>query len=190
MLFFPTLRPLPVLILGAVLLGGGWLCWQQAARARQPEQVLVEKLDLDRYLGRWYEIARIPNLFQPDSHLGGTDTYEQLPDGSLKVTYGWFEQSLSSAPKKLEGRIRLSGPGPGQMKVQFFWPFEADYWVLEVPEDYSYTVIGYPDRSMAWIMSRTPQMDESVYQGIVTRLKGQGYPIEKLRRIVQPEPTP
>jgi apolipoprotein D and lipocalin family protein len=181
---------LPAVILSSLAVIAGVLCWQKISLAAQPEQKLAEQVDLERYLGKWYEVARIPNPFQPESHVGGSDTYTKLPDGSLQVTYGWYEKTLTSEHKTMVGKIRVVDESHARMKVQFFWPFEADYWVLELAPDYSYTVVGYPDRSMAWVMSRTPTMDEGIYAGIVARLKAQQYPIEKLVRVPQPSEAP
>jgi apolipoprotein D and lipocalin family protein len=187
---FKPLRLFSSFVLTALVLGGGYLLWQKAVQAAQPEQQLAKYVDLDRYLGKWYEVARIPNPFQPESHVGGSDSYEKLPDGSLQVIYGWHEKSLTAPAQKMVGKIRVVDQSHARMKVQFFWPFEADYWVVELADDYSYTVVGYPDRSMAWVMSRSPVMDEALYQGILTRLKTQGYPIEKLVRVPQPADAP
>lgn len=187
---FHPLRPIQILVCSALLLGAGYLLWQKAVQAALPEQQLAEYVDLERYLGKWYEVARLPNHFQPESHVGGSDTYEKLPDGSLQVIYGWHEKSLNAPAKKMVGKIRVVDQSHARMKVQFFWPFEADYWVLELAPDYSYTVVGYPDRSMAWIMSRSPIMDETLYQSILSRLKAQGYPIEKFVRVPQPADAP
>jgi len=74
----------------------------------------------------------------------------------------------------------VEGTGNGQMKAQFLWPFKVDYWVIDVAEDYSWAVVGHPDKKFLFIMSRKQSMDKKLYNEIVERCKDMGYPVEKL----------
>jgi apolipoprotein D and lipocalin family protein len=69
-----------------------------------------------------------------------------------------------------------------KLKVSFFWPFAGDYWVIDLGENYEYAVVGHPDRKYLWVLSRTPEMDENVYQAILDRLQKQEYDTSKLFR--------
>ena len=81
------------------------------------------------------------------------------------------------------------GQTNGKFKIQFLWPFEADYWVIGLDPQYRYLVIGYPDRSMLWIMSRTPQLEPALYEQALNIVKAQGYDPTKLITIPQPNGT-
>ena len=62
-----------------------------------------------------------------------------------------------------------------RLKVQFFWPFSGDYWIIQLGDEYNYAVVGHPHRKYLWILNRTPQMDSNLYERILARLKQQGY---------------
>jgi apolipoprotein D and lipocalin family protein len=67
-----------------------------------------------------------------------------------------------------------------KLKASFFWPFSGDYWIIDLGENYDYAVVGHPNRKYLWILSRTPQMEESLYQSILERLRNQSYDLSKL----------
>ncbi len=146
----------------------------------------VRSLDLQRYLGTWYEIARLPTSFERGC-VGTTATYSLRPDGDVRVLNRCHKETLDGPVKDAEGKAWLPDgkAEPGKLKVQFFWPFYGAYWVVELGSEYEYAVVGHPDRDYGWILSRTPQMDPAVYAGIVERLKARGYPVEKLEQIAQ-----
>ena len=73
-----------------------------------------------------------------------------------------------------------------KLKVRFFWPFSGDYWIIDIGENYQYAVVGHPKRNYLWILSRTPQMDPAVYDGILERLRKQQYDLNRLRKTLQP----
>ncbi|MCE9538840.1 MAG: lipocalin family protein, partial [Bacteroidetes bacterium] len=71
--------------------------------------------------------------------------------------------------------------GNAKLKVQFFWPFTGKYWIIDLAHDYSYAVVSHPNRKYLWILSRTPKMDDLVYQQIISRLKEKGFDLTKLQ---------
>ena len=75
----------------------------------------------------------------------------------------------------------VENSGNAKLKVQFFWPFRAKYWIIDLADDYSYAVIGHPDRKYLWILSRTSTMDEIIYQQIISRIKEKGFDISKIK---------
>jgi apolipoprotein D and lipocalin family protein len=79
----------------------------------------------------------------------------------------------------------VPGTGNSQLKVRFVWPFKSDYWIIALDEQYRYAMVGHPDKKYLWIMSRTPRMDEDVYQSLLNRALAKGYNVERLRRIDQ-----
>jgi apolipoprotein D and lipocalin family protein len=151
-----------------------------------PELQTVSKVDLGRYLGKWYEIASFPQRFQKNCVLTTAD-YSLREDGDIKVvnTCRKFtpEGELSVATGKVWVTDKESN---AKLRVQFFWPFSGKYWIIDLGSQYEYAVIGHPDRDYLWILSRTPQMDEKVYQGILNRLKAQHhYDLTPLQKTLQ-----
>lgn len=135
-----------------------------------PLETVSQKVDLNRYLGKWHEIARYDNAFQKDC-VAATATYSMRPDGNISV----LNQCRASTPegdlRSAEGKAWVVDPSTNaKLKVSFFWPFSGDYWIIELGEQYEYAVIGHPSRKYLWILSRSPQMDEKTYQLIINAL--------------------
>jgi len=147
----------------------------------------VPSIDINRYLGTWYEIARLPNRFQESCAGEVTATYSLYDDGDIRVVNRCRKESgeLTEA----EGRARrASDDGPNsKLKVRFapavlsFLPFVwGDYWVIDIAPDYSYAVVGEPRREYLWVLSRSPQMDPQVLGEILARARAQGYDLSRL----------
>jgi apolipoprotein D and lipocalin family protein len=125
----------------------------------------VERVDLDRYLGDWYEIARFPNRFQRRCAGDVRASYARRPDGRIDVVNRCRTADGDIAAK---GVARIVDPRTSaKLKVRFapaflsFLPFVwGDYWILGLAEDYSWAVVGSPDREYLWILSRTPALDD------------------------------
>lgn len=151
-----------------------------------PPLPTVEQVDVEQYMGTWYEIANFPMRFQ-EGCTGTTATYT-LDGDQVKVLNRCFEDSLDGPLKEAEGRARVVDTETNaKLEVSFFGPFWGDYWIIDLAEDYSYAVVGHPDRDYLWILSRTPQMDDGVYQGILTRLEENHYDLSPLVLTPQPE---
>jgi len=146
----------------------------------------VPKVDLNRYTGRWFEIARYPNRFERKCDSNATATYSLRPDGKITVV---------NACKTREGNLTQSSGWAqvvdrntgSKLKVTFFWPFFGDYWIIDLSPDYEYAVIGEPSRKYLWILSRTAKMDDKLYAEIAGRLPAMGYDAGKLVRGKQSE---
>ena len=144
----------------------------------------VEHVDLNRYVGKWYEIARYPNRFEKDCASDVTAEYKILSPGKIEV--------LNSC-RKADGKMKVSKGSAkivdtatnAKLKVTFFWPFYGNYWVIDLAPDYSYAVVGEPGRDYLWILSRTPELPAAVYEKIAARLKEQGYDPAKLVKSAQ-----
>ncbi len=144
----------------------------------------VKQVDLKKYSGSWYVIGYIPTSFDKKwnytiekytlNEKGGYDIYTtyKVDDGEVKgvKSKAFIDEKLAS-----------------KWKVQFVWPFRADYWVIELADDYSYTVVGHPKHSFLYIMSRKPKMDETLYKEIVARCVEKGYDAKKIRKQLQPD---
>jgi len=149
----------------------------------------VASLDLGRYAGRWYEVARFPNRFQRRCVSGTTADYELLGDGSMRVV----NQCLTAKGDSLraEGRARRTSVArpASQLEVRFapavlsFLPMVwADYWVLDLTADYSAALVGTPDRRYLWVLARTPELEEATYQRLAGTARAQGFDVTRLER--------
>jgi len=151
----------------------------------KPMQV-VENVDVNKYMGKWYEIASIPMVFQKDC-VYTTATYSLLSNGDVNVLNECREKTPDGSYKKAEGKAWVVDKNSNaKLKVSFFWPFAGDYWVIDLASDYSYAVVGHPSRDYAWILSRTPVMSDVTYQEILKRMSGQEYDLERLKKTLQP----
>ncbi len=157
----------------------------------QPARPLkvMPNVDLNRYAGTWYEIARMPFKYQSQCAGDVTATYTLLDDGTIRVVNRCRKENGDT--DEAVGKARLADTdGPNtKLKVRFapaflsWLPFVwGDYWIIDLASDYSYSVVGEPGRRYMWILSRTPAMEEGVFQGILERAKEQGYDVTKLLR--------
>jgi apolipoprotein D and lipocalin family protein len=155
-----------------------------AAMAAATLQV-VPSVDLSRYAGRWHEIARLPNWFQRGCASDTTATYTLRPDGKIGVLNEC--RKANGGVSTAKGTAKVADPkGPNtKLKVTFFWPFSGDYWIIDLDPEYRWAVVGEPARKYLWILSRTPKLDDAVYQGVVERARAQGFNVGKLIRTPQ-----
>jgi apolipoprotein D and lipocalin family protein len=94
--------------------------------------------------------------------------------------------SVNGKPSYIKGKAFVEkNSGNAKLKVQFFWPFKGKYWIIDLADDYSYAVVSHPNRNYLWILSRTPQMNETVYREILLRLSDKGFDTDRLQRTVQ-----
>lgn len=171
-----------VLGLTFLLLGAAPAPWAHAADAELP---VVESVDLARYQGLWYEIARLPQRFQSGC-TAVTAEYTPLANGKIRVLNTCRKGSLDGPVKSATGTARVvNSPQNSKLKVSFFWPFEGDYWILELGENYEYAVVGAPSRESLWILSRTPELPEAQINAILERRVAQGFDIAPMIRTVQ-----
>ncbi len=152
----------------------------------KPPLEVVESVDLQRYLGKWYEIASYPAWFQKGC-TGSTADYTMMPDGRIRVINRCRKKGLDGPLKESKGKAEVVDTTTNaKLKVWFFWPFKGNYWIIELDDDYQWAVVGEPGRKYLWILSRTPKMDEAVFQGILSRLPQKGYDPGRLQRTLQP----
>ena len=155
------------------------------AAAEKPLQT-VASVDLQRYLGTWYEIATIPSRFQKDC-VGVTATYTARPDDRIGVLNRCRKHTLDGEEKSISGKAWVADPRTNaKLKVQFFWPFSGSYWIIELDPDYQYAVVGHPGRNYLWILSRRPQMDEALYAALLEKIAAHGYDVSRIVRTLQP----
>jgi apolipoprotein D and lipocalin family protein len=145
----------------------------------------VEQVDLERYLGKWYEIASFPASFQKDCYCT-TATYTDLGREAVGVVNACRKGS-PTGPMDVARATAYPVPDTGnaQLKVEFFWPFKGDYWIVALDPDYRYAMVGHPNKKYLWILSRTPTMDEETYEHLLGVARAKGYEVENLRRTFQ-----
>ena len=145
----------------------------------------VPYVDLDKYAGKWYEIASYPQRFQKGCH-GTTATYTNSGQGYVIVENRCHKNSLTGKKSYIKGKAFVEkNSGNARLKVQFFWPFRGKYWIIDLAEDYSFAVVSHPNRKYLWILSRSPQIAESVYAQILNRLEKKGFDLLNLQKTEQ-----
>jgi len=153
-----------------------------------PPVQTVAAVDLNRYLGTWYEIARLPNSFQDGGTrrcIETTATYALRPDGQIGVTNRCLDAGAGGQEAVATARAyAVEGSGNAKLRVTFFWPFYGDYWVIGLDPDYRWAVVGAPGRNFLWILSRTPVMSAGDYAAAVGTAAAQGFEVARL------QPTP
>ncbi len=160
-------------------------------KGKEPLRV-VPSVDLPRYAGLWYEVARLPNRFEEKCAGDVTAEYTLLRGDRLKVVNRC--RKTDGRMTEAEGVARLASKrGPNsRLKVRFapsflsFLPFVwGDYQIIDLAPDYSYAVVGEPGRKYLWVLSRTPRMDEETYAAAVERAAAQGFDVSRLMRTEQ-----
>lgn len=170
-------RHLLSLLLGAVGLGCG---------ASLPPPATVPHVDLQRYAGRWYEIARLPFRIQEGCH-ATTATYTARADGAIRVENRCLDRSFTGKERTAVGKAWVVDKTTNaKLKVQFFWPFRGDYWVLGLGPEYDWALVGDPDRRYLWILSRTPRLPPATYEAILQLARDRGYDVSRLIPTPQP----
>ena len=145
----------------------------------------VKSIDMGRYLGRWYEISRIPVPIGR-SWVNTSDSYSLRPDGKITVVYEGFAGSPKGARKTLTGRQWIPDPAVmGDMKVSFLPLLVNDNRIIALDEDYAWLVVTSRTKDYLWIMSRMPTMDTEVYDSIVSMAKGWGFDTSRLEKVRQ-----
>jgi apolipoprotein D and lipocalin family protein len=154
-------------------------CGSEGADRETPPPVPVSHVDLQRYVGTWYELAKIPNRFQKDCSQGTTAEYALREDGRISVVNRCIRPD--GTVKKAEGVARVVDAATNaRLKVSFvsflgIRPFWGDYWILGLDADYAYAVVGTPDRKYGWILCRTPDPEPQTLEAIWAVVRGQGY---------------
>jgi apolipoprotein D and lipocalin family protein len=144
----------------------------------------TKAVDLQQYLGRWYEIARYEQWFQKGCD-GVTADYSLRPDGSISVV----NRCRKGGGKidEARGRAKVVDKATGaKLKVSFFGPFYGNYWVLDHADDYSWSIVGEPSGRYLWILAREPNPSKTKVTDLIHRARSMGYDTSMLLRTKQP----
>ncbi|XP_060171844.1 temperature-induced lipocalin-1-like [Lycium barbarum] len=158
------------------------------------EMEVVKNLDIERYMGRWYEIASFPSFFQPKNGENTRATYTLNQDGTVHV----LNETWSNGKRVyIEGTAYKADPksDEAKLKVKFYVPpflpiipVIGDYWVLYIDDGYQYALVGEPRKKYLWILCRQTHMDEKIYNQLVEKAKEVGYDVSKLHKTPQADP--
>ncbi|MBN1409204.1 MAG: lipocalin family protein [Spirochaetales bacterium] len=154
-------------------------------REGYPPLQSVGNIDVERYLGKWYEIARMPFFFE-DGLVNTTATYSIMENGNIKVVNEGNREVASGKKESAYGEAWIPDQTRNaELKVSFFGPFSSDYWIIDLDkENYSYAMVssGY---KYLWILSRTPAMDDALYSGLIEKAGELGFETKKLYKVPQ-----
>ncbi len=141
----------------------------------------VPNVDLKKYAGKWYEIASFPQGFQKRCNCT-TAEYTLTEKDYVIVENRCNKDSLNGKQSYIKGKaFVVKNSGNAKLKIQFFWPFKGKYWIIDLADDYSYAVVGHPNRKYLWILSRTATMNDTIYEQIILRIKEKGFDISKIK---------
>lgn len=164
-----------ILIILCALLGLGGCCAEGGNTGIDNRTVQV--LDIPRFMGKWYEIARYDHRFEKGMSRVSA-TYTLLENGRIEVLNAGYKDGKY---KEIKGKAKQPDPNdPGKLKVSFFLWFYADYYVLDIDPDYRYVLIGSSSDKYLWIMSREEKLPESVLQELLDKLRKRGYDTGRL----------
>lgn len=151
----------------------------------QSKPSVVQSVDLNRYAGVWYEIARLPNPFEKNLKCI-TATYTLREDGRITVLNSGRRISDPAEASSSEGLAWVPDKNvPAKLKVRFFWPFSGNYWIIHLDKDYKYVLVGDPSFKYLWILCREKSMDEVTYKMLLDRAVIEGFDIKPMIKVEQ-----
>ena len=146
----------------------------------------VERLDLPRYMGTWYEIAKLPNRFQAKCASDTRAEYTAQPDGTVRVVNRCRTENGETTEAVGLAR-QVGGPDSPKLQVRFapawlsWWPgVWGDYWIVDLEPDYQLVAVSEPSREYLWILSRTPEMSGASYERALEIAKGNGFDVTRI----------
>jgi apolipoprotein D and lipocalin family protein len=156
------------------------------SQAKHEHLETVPYVDVARYMGEWYEVASFPNRFQKGCHCTMAKHTLNQEKGYVEVLNSCRKGSATGKTDEAKGKAFIKDTTTNaKLKVQFFWPFRGDYWIIALADDYSYAMVGHPNREYLWILNRMPQMEEVVYQKLVATVQEKGFNTKLLQRTDQ-----
>jgi apolipoprotein D and lipocalin family protein len=145
---------------------------------------VAENVDLARFQGQWFEIAKLPRATQADC-VGTTAFYELRSDGTMLVTNQCRLGSFTGVTRKVTASARMpDATVPAKLSVDF-GGFYGDYWIIDLAADYSYAVVGHPTRQYLWLLARGPRLDAGTLNAVLGRAAQNGFDISNLEYTVQ-----
>ena len=156
----------------------------QACSSYAPIQT-ASQVDIHRFMGPWYVIASIPTFLEKGAH-NAVESYELEDNGTIKTTFTFLDGSFDGKEKTYHPTgFVVDKQSNAVWRMQFLWPFKADYRIVYVSPDYNQTVIGRLKRDYVWIMARTPHISDAEYDKLLSIVKARGYDPTKVERVPQ-----
>ncbi len=155
----------------------------RASETTETNNGTITRLDIPRYMGRWYEIARYDHRFERGmTHVFTEYTLED--NGKIRVVNHGIKNGKQ---KEITGKAKQPNPSeyPGRLKVSFFLWFYSDYYILELDTDYQYAIVGSSSDKYLWILSRTPELPQSTLDELLKNIEQRGYDLSKLILVEQ-----
>jgi apolipoprotein D and lipocalin family protein len=153
--------------------------------ASRPRLKTVERLEIARFMGRWYVIACIPTFMEKQTY-NAVETYTVLPDGAIDTVFTFRKGGFDGPRKRYNPRgFVVDKVHNSTWGMRFVWPVKAEYLITHLSADYSVTVISRNKRDYVWIMARTPEIPDAEYQKLLAEIAAQGYDLKKMRKIPQ-----
>ncbi|WP_374592022.1 lipocalin family protein [Novosphingobium sp.] len=175
---------IPALALGALALSGCATVFSKHPVGNRAVPEPAKTVEISRYLGRWYELARYEQGFQKDCE-GVSADYAQREDGMISVLNRC--RKPDGTIKDAKGRAKIVDPATNaKLKVSFFGPFYGDYWVLDHADDYSWSIVGEPSGRYLWILGRDATPGQARLDELIGRVRALGYDTSMLRITQQP----
>jgi apolipoprotein D and lipocalin family protein len=174
------------ILAGGLLVLMGLLAACATQRDARPALRSVVSVDLDRYMGAWHVIARI-EYFGERGDVASQDVYTRDANGNVDTEYRYRKSFAAGDKVKTLHSLGLVQPGSGNAfwRIRFFGLLKADYLILDVADDYSWALIGQPDRKLAWIFGREARMPDALYAQLLDKMGGYGYDTTKILRVAQ-----
>jgi len=174
----------PIFILASLILSG-CAFFDQGPTGNPAVPQPTKDVDIQKYLGRWYEIARYEASFQRECEAVTAD-YSLRTDGKIKVVNSCRRATLDAPLESVEGQAYVvEGSRNAKLRVSFFWPFYGNYWVLDRGENYDWAIVGEPSGRYLWLLFRTPHPSEELQQAVKSRAANMGYDLSLLRMTKQ-----
>ena len=150
----------------------------------------VDYVDLTRYQGRWFEIARLPLIWESKCTSDVTATYTSLSDGKIEVLNSCRKSDGKITQSKGTAKIASKNDSSNsKLKVTFFWPFSGAYWILDLDPNYRWALVGNPSRKNLWILSRTPTLDHETIDMLLAKGAYLGFNTSKIIMTKQTQPA-
>lgn len=159
-------------------------CNGDEEKAMEPMKT-VPFVDIKLFMGDWFVIANIPTFIEKDA-TNAIESYKLNKKGEIETTFTFYQNGPNGLKKiyRPKGFIYNSKTN-AEWRMQFIWPFKSPFLIIDLADDYSYTVIGVPNRKYVWIMAREPQLSDEIFSIITQKLAGIGYDISKIQKILQ-----
>lgn len=173
-------RLLITMLISTVALSGVF-----ASGNKEPFQKLVPNMDIDKFMGPWYVISFLPSFLEKDG-VNGIETYSLDAKGNIRVEYILYKGSPDGKKKIMHQKGWIVDKTTNtEWKVQPLWPLKLPYLIIDLADDYRYSVVGTNNYKYVWILAREPVLSEEDYHGILARLEERGYAIEDIQVMPQ-----